>query len=158
MDVNEESLESAKAQLDEEMKKLLSQKAVLSWILKRNVKEFSGMERDEIAACIEGTPETGSRPVNPGEGVTEITGMSNEDSVPGEGKLYYDVIFQVRIPRERGIMKMIINVEAQKSFYPGYKIETRGVFYAARGISAQKHREFEHSDYDSIQKVYSIWL
>lgn len=158
MELNKVSLQSAKIQLDEQIKKLLAQKVILAWILHRNVHEFSGMELSDIIGCIEGEPEIGTRPVNPGETNTEISGMSNEDNVPGEGRLYYDIIFYVRIPRDRDIMKMIINVEAQKSFYPGYHIETRGVFYAARGISAQKHREFENSAYDSIKKVYSIWL
>lgn len=33
---------------------------------------------------------------------------------------------------------MIINVEAQKDFHPGYAVPSRGVFYGARMISAQK--------------------
>ena len=49
-------------------------------------------------------------------------------------------------------------VEAQKSFYPGYEIVTRGIFYSARMISAQSSVDFTASDYDSIRKVYSIWL
>lgn len=116
------------------------------------------MEVDEIIECIEGEPEVGTKPVNPGETNTQITGMNTEDKVPGEGELYYDIIFYVKVPKGDDIMKMIINVEAQKDFYPGYKLETRAVFYAAREISAQKHTEFEKSDYDSIKKVYSIWL
>ena len=40
----------------------------------------------------------------------------------------------------------------------GYHTEKCALFYAAREISSQKHTEFENSDYDSIKKVYSIWL
>ena len=49
-------------------------------------------------------------------------------------------------------------MEAQKNFYPGYSLTTRGVFYGARMISAQKGTEFAGSDYDKIRKVYSIWI
>lgn len=35
---------------------------------------------------------------------------------------------------------------------------TRGIYYAARQISAQKGTEFENSEYDNIKKVYSIWI
>ena len=35
---------------------------------------------------------------------------------------------------------------------------TRGVYYAARLISRQKGTVFERSDYDKIQKVYTIWI
>lgn len=158
MEITEASLNEVGAKLDTEVKKLLAQKIILAWILRRNVREFEEMALDGIVQCIEGEPEIGTKSVNPGETNIQITGMSNEDSVPGEGKLYYDIIFYVKIPRESNVMKMIINVEAQKSFYPGYRIETRAVFYAAREISAQKSTEFEKSDYDSIKKVYSIWI
>ena len=55
-------------------------------------------------------------------------------------------------------VKMIINVEAQKDFHPGYAVPSRGVFYGARMISAQKGIEFTGSNYDGIRKVYSIWI
>ena len=58
-------------------------------------------------------------------------------------------------------MKILINVEAQKSSDPsslGYHLENRIVFYMARMISAQKQTEFFHSDYDSLKKVRSIWI
>lgn len=156
--IRESALQTEKIQLDENVKKLLSQKSVLAWILQRNIGEFSGMELQDIMFCIEGVPEIGSRPVDPGETNTEITGMRNENTVPGEGTLFYDILFSVKIPHEHGYIKMIINVEAQKDFYPGYCIENRALFYSAREISSQKHTEFENSDYDSIKKVYSIWL
>ena len=35
---------------------------------------------------------------------------------------------------------------------------TRGIFYDARMISAQLGTEFEHSKYDDMKKVYSIWV
>lgn len=158
MKLNEAALEDIKARLDAEVKKLLAQKIILAWILRRNVREFQGMEVDQIIDCIEGDPEIGTKSVNPGKTNTQITGMNREDKVPGEGELYYDIIFYATVPKEDSSIKMIINVEAQKDFYPGYYLETRAVFYAAREISAQKNTEFENSDYNSIKKVYSIWL
>lgn len=53
---------------------------------------------------------------------------------------------------------MLFDVEAQKQFYPGYQLVTRGIFYIARMISAQLGTEFTGSDYDDIKKVYSIWI
>ena len=53
---------------------------------------------------------------------------------------------------------MIINVEAQKEYRPGYSLTTRGIFYGARMISAQKGIEFTGKEYDNIRKVYSIWI
>ena len=87
-----------------------------------------------------------------------IAGLANEDKVADEGEIYYDIRFYVHIPNEEGHIRMIVNLEAQKSYYPGYEIVTRGIFYDARMISAQLGTEFEHSKYDDMKKVYSIWV
>ncbi len=58
-------------------------------------------------------------------------------------------------------MTLIINVEAQRSQKEstlGYHLMKRAVFYACRLISSQKEREFEGKDYNSIKKIYSIWI
>ena len=79
----------------------------------------------------------------------KISGMPNEDKVPEEGAIYFDIRFRVLVP-EGNHVQMIINVEAQKSFYPGYEIVTRGIFYSARMISAQSGVDFSASDYKSF--------
>lgn len=53
---------------------------------------------------------------------------------------------------------MIINVEAQKKFNPGYSLVTRGIFYCARLLSAQMGNVISAKEYDKLQKVYSIWI
>ena len=148
-----------KVQYDAQCKQILSQKEILAWILQRTVKAFNHMAITDIISCIEGTPEVSSVPVYPGETNAEkISGMSNEDKIPNEGSIYYDIRFHVYAPAEGEKIRMIINVEAQNSFYPGYDIVTRGIFYVSRMISAQLSTEFSKSDYDNIKKVYSIWI
>lgn len=152
-------LAQAKIQYDEQCKKVLGDKNVLSWILQRTVREYAGMNREEIMKCIEGEPEIGSRRVNPGEtNASQITGMANEDKVNEEGTIFYDIRFFARIPKSREKIRLIINVEAQKKYHTGYSLTTRGVFYGARMISAQLGTEFEIPEYDKIKKVYSIWI
>lgn len=41
---------------------------------------------------------------------------------------------------------------------PGYPIEPRGIYYAARRLTAQLKRIDKDTNYGSLQKVYSIWL
>ena len=53
---------------------------------------------------------------------------------------------------------MIINIEAQNDFYPGYPLIKRGIYYCSRMISAQYGTEFTNSHYENIKKVYSIWI
>ena len=146
-------------QYDEQCKKVLSNKVILAWILKGTAKEFKDLELDTIVSSIEGEPEVSAVKVNPGETNQErITGSRNEDKVPGEGVIYYDIRFYAYVPNGKKPIKIIINVEAQKDYYPGYDIVTRGIFYASRMISAQLGTEFTIPNYDGIQKVYSIWI
>ncbi|MBQ2282750.1 MAG: hypothetical protein II250_01080, partial [Agathobacter sp.] len=56
------------------------------------------------------------------------------------------------------VVQMIINVEAQNDFYPGYPIVKRGIYYCARMISSQYGTVFTKSHYEKVQKVYSIWI
>lgn len=146
-----------KDRYDAEVKKILSDKTVLSWILKYTVAEFEGCPVEEIRECIEGEPEVGTHRVCPGHTPEAITGLATEDKVPGEGMVTYDVRFFVITPgRER--LKLIVNVEGQKKFHPGYDLVTRSVFYCARMLSAQLDTEFTGENYDDMKKVYSIWI
>jgi len=151
-----------KDQYDAQVKRILSDKTILSWILKYTTEELKNYPIAIIKSCIEGEPEVGTHRVFPSlapekDTPEAITGMDTVDKVPGEGDVHYDVRFVVYTPDKERI-KLIINVEGQKKFDPGYDIVTRGIFYCARMLSAQKDTEFTGSDYDAIKKVYSIWI
>ncbi len=164
-----------KDRLDTEVKKVLSDKTVLAWILKYTTAEFESYSIEKIKTCIEGTPEAGTHPVNPKSKKTPkdvskqsqdtkgnhtpeaITGSDTVNKVPGEGQITYDIRFYAITPTKERI-KLILNVEAQKSFDLNYDLVTRGIFYVARLISAQKGTEFKGSNYNDIKKVYSIWI
>lgn len=152
-------LAGAKIQYDEYCKRILGNKQILARILGRVAREFQDMEPEAIIPCIEGEPEIGCVPVHPGEtNADRVAGMQNEDKVPGEGQVTFDIRFFAKLPAKRGRMKLIVNVEGQKNFYPGYNIVTRGIFYGARLISAQMDTEFEEPHYDELKKVYSIFI
>lgn len=139
---------------------------MLSWILKYTTSEFKDYPIELIRTCIEGEPEVGTHRIFPSlapdiykdKSLPEaITGLDTVDKVPGEGEVTYDVRFTVLTPTAERI-KLIINVESQKKFNPGYDIVTRGIFYCTRMVAAQKETEFKGSNYDDIKKVYSIWI
>ncbi len=150
-----------KDRYDAEVKKILSDKTILSWILKYTTEEFASTPVSQIRECIEGKPEVGTHRVYPGHTAKQkpeaITGSDTVDKVPGEGQITYDIRFYAVMPDKKRI-KLIINVEAQKDFNPGYDLVTRGVFYCTRMLSAQKDTEFASDEYDSMKKVYSIWI
>lgn len=149
-----------KAKYDAEVKKILSNKHVLAWILKWTASEFRKSSIEEIIDCIEGEPEVGTVPIHPGKTNLKpeaITGLPTEDIVPNEGDITYDIRFYAMTPFGDRV-KLIINVEAQKKYHVGYDLVTRAIFYCARMISAQKDTEFTGENFDDIKKVYSIWI
>lgn len=156
------SLAAGKSQYDAQCKRVLANRVILAWILKYTVKEFENMSIPQIKKCIGNDIQISKIRVSPGRTNTpqpeKIIGEDGADKVPGEGEIYFDIRFSVFLPKKREKVKMIINVEAQKDFYPGYAIPGRGVYYGARMISAQKGTEFSGSNYDGIKKVYSIWI
>ena len=145
---------------DTNVKYLLSDKQILSRILKYTVDEFQEMDIKDILGCIGDDIEIGARPVDAGlSNLGRVKGTVTEDNIPGEGIIYYDIRFTA-YPKKKE-MKILINIEAQKSTDSGklgYHLENRIVFYLARMISAQKQTEFFHSDFDNLKKVRSIWI
>ena len=70
----------------------------------------------------------------------------------------FDVRFTVLAPGTGEEIKLIINLEVQNDFHPGYPLIKRGIYYCARLISSQYGTVFTKSNYGKIQKVYSIWV
>jgi len=145
------------ARYDTEAKKLLSNKEILARIIKYSVEEFQNYSIPEIIDSIEGDPLISKLKVRPGHSPGNIVGRSNSDKEIDEGEITYDILFHVITPDNQRT-KIIINVEAQNKYYPGYDLVTRGIFYCARILSSQLDTEFNGENYDAIKKVYSIWI
>lgn len=155
--LNQIGIAGKNIQYDEQVKRVLSDKIILAWILKYSIHEFKNSFIEEIERAIEGTPEISVVPVYPGKTPEMITGMATEDKIPNEGEVRYDIRFAVFTPAKERV-KLIVNIEAQKKYYPGYDLVTRAIFYCARMLSSQVDTEFSLPDYDGIKKVYSIWI
>ena len=155
-----ESLQAVegKERYDAQVKRVLGYKVVLAEILQGCLREYQGMTRDEVEACISGEPEIGVHPVHgDGESAARAKLLANEDSSPAEGIVSYDVRFEALTARgER--TAVIINVEAQRSTSPGYPLTKRAMYYCSRLISAQRGEVFSGDDYGKLRKVVSIWI
>ena len=150
-----------KAGYDAACKRLLSEKIILAWIMKNCLEEYRDCDVEEIAEkYIEGTPQVGEVAVAPDETnrVSMIQGAGNEDTSLTEGTVTYDIRFLAIAPVSGELIRLIINIEAQNDFYPGYPLIKRGIYYCSRMISAQYGTEFTNSHYENIKKVYSIWI
>ncbi len=146
-----------KAKYDTEVRKVLSDPQILAWILKYTMREFSSCSIPEIMACIEGKPEVATHPVHPGHYTSPIESSSTEVTELAAHKVTYDICFKVKVPTV-GFCGMIINVEAQNKFHESYDLVSRGVFYCARLLSTQIRNEESATEYNHLQKVYSIWI
>jgi len=151
-----------KAAYDEACKRLLSEKPILARLMKECLEEYKDCTVQEIAEkLIEGTPQISEVPVMPDEAGPLITGMDTQDKSLYEGTTTYDIRFYALVPEQKADRQkivLIINVEAQGDFNPGYPLLMRAVFYCCRMISSQYGREFTNSHYEKIKKVCSIWI
>ena len=169
------SLETAgkRAEYDEHVKRILGNVSVLQYVLKAAVWEFHDMSLAQIRSCICSNIEIAKVPVDPGAGNEnlQVAGDDTESTIPNEGKVTFDIRFHALVPaketrgkpkkgrrRRKREIKLMINIEAQKNYYPGYAIVTRGIFYGARMISSQLGTEFQVPNYNGIKKVYSVWI
>lgn len=153
-----------KVQYDARVKRILAQKNILAHILVKTVDEFKGMKPEDAVTYIEGEPEVGIVPVEPGLTNAEktdvigkrIVGLNTENTEINEGLIRFDIIFYVRM--KNGLSKIIVNIEAQKDEPTAYKILNRAIFYVSRLVSSQKERDFVNTNYDDIKQVFSIWI
>ena len=105
-----QDLGTSEAQYDEYVKRILSNRYILSWILKYATEEFNKLSIRQIAEeCIAedisvlkvrvmpGQTNAGAEKeekILEGRGKQErILGANTEDKVPGEGEIYYDIRF-----------------------------------------------------------------
>ena len=163
----EELLGFDNPQYDLAAKNVLSERSVAAYILKATVPEFKKANIKEIAEkYIEGDIQVSKVPVNPGKTNAakrpkKIKGLRNEAGDVTEGWITFDIVFHAITPDEGERIRLIINIEAQKTYSEAtlkYILTKRAVFYASRLISSQKETEFTGSDYSEVKKVYTIWI
>ena len=148
---------------DMSVKRVLGNIPLLAPITKYTVKELKDLSIPMIEQCIDADSIQISQVfVEPGLTYRKIVNDELESKVPGEGRAIFDIRFTITLP-DVNKSKIIINIEAQQKSNPGYSLLNRGIFYAARLISAQLSVEFtndgsDKEQYDNIKKVYSIWI
>ena len=148
---------------DRSVKRVLSNTPLLAPITKYTVREVKNYSIPMIEKCIDADSIQVSQVfVEPGLTNRKILNDELESKIPGEGRAIFDIRFTITLP-DGSRTKIIINIEAQQKSNPGYSLLNRGIFYAARLISAQLSVEFtndssDKKQYDNMKKVYSIWI
>ncbi len=155
---NEEALNKERRAYDAYAKSLLAHKEVLANILKYTVREFMNCSLSEIIACLTGKPEIGTELVDDEDFLTKMDVAGSETVSVNDGIRSFDIKFQVKIPGDDRESNLIINIESQNKYNPGYTLEKRGIYYLSRLISSQYNVEFTKSNFDQLKKCYSIWI
>ena len=151
--------ERRKIQYDKACKEVLSEKGIIGHILKTCVREYENASIEDIVnKYIQGTPEVEKILVQPDDVIYRIESQHTEDSSEGENAVFFDVRFTALAPDTEELIELIINIEAQNKFNPGYPLLKRGIYYCSRMISGQYGTVFTKSHYEKIKKVYSIWV
>ena len=147
------------ARYDTSVKEMLADKQVLARILKYSLQEFQDDEIEDIMRNMD-MPVVSQVRMEPGQtNLNKVETTSEEDSVPGEGKVFYDIRFSAFRGTEQ--IKILINLEAQKTTKEsklGYQLDNRIIYYLGRMVSAQKEVEFTRSNYNDLKHVRSIWI
>ena len=162
--------EDATFKYDEAARNIVSQKAVLAYILKSALDEYAECTVQEIAGrFIEGDPEVRNIAVHQDHpdredgvgmmgGDDKIEGGPTADKSQRDGTIYYDIRFLATLPKTGELMEIFVNVEIQNNDTPGYPILKRGIYYASRMISSQRGTIFKDQEYGKIKRVASIWI
>ena len=139
-------LDERNAAYDHLAKRLLARKSILAHILKYTVEEFAECSLYDIEKkYIEGEPSLSINTV-PLDDTLDIIGKNTESASLNESFVTFDIIFDAIAPSTGEPIKLIINIEPQKTTRKiHYKLMKRAVYYAARLISSQKEKEF-HGD------------
>ena len=146
---------------DHVCKAVLKSRWVLANILKGVIPEYADTPIHEIAeAYIEPDQIELYLPVN---GFPEqIQGLDKEDTAYLQTTVYYDVRLRALLPnRTKTQVYLYIDVEAQNAAREsrlGYPLEKRAIYYMSRMISNQLQTVSRDTNYNVIQKVYSIWI
>lgn len=142
---------------DNAAKSILANKIIVSRILKQCVEEFKDLDLEYIENnCLNDSIDVSTKAVHQ-DHPDKVTQLNSESSSIKEQTIYYDVKIRACIPQEKPI-NLIINFEIQKKDNPGYALVTRGIYYCSRMISEQYGTVFTKSNYQDINKVYSIWI
>ena len=126
---------------------------------------FSGntVKESRLSLLFVPSAEGGTKEIIMRNQMGKITGniesIGTEDKSNNEGNITYDIMFRAGYPGKKDeTIGLYINLEIQNSYYPGYPLEARAVYYAARRLSSELTKIDNHTNYGELQKVYSIWL
>lgn len=150
------------AKYDEQSKTIWRFKELIAPILQMTVEEFQGMPVKDVIACIDEPTIKNGKTVDDVSPYIDI--LDTEQISLTEKLIRYDTHLRVKNPKlstEDMLIMLHIDLEIQNEYKPSnpsYPITKRAIYYAARELSSQLGILTEQTNYNKIEKVYSIWI
>lgn len=121
------------AAYDNAYKRLLSHKIILAWIMHSCLDEYRDIDVNDIAEkYIKGSPQIDTVGVMPEQTNASINGLPNDDASINEHNIRCDIRFYASAPKGDGLIKLIINLEAQNKYHTSYPLIKRGIYYLSQ--------------------------
>ena len=147
---------------DEACKRAWMMKEIIAPVLQYTIKEYQVYSVPEIIKYINADSIADDVPVD--DLPATIAGEDTELSSPTEKRVFFDIHFTAKNPNlsSKDVLVMLhIDFEVQNDYRPSnpsYPIVKRAIYYAARELSAQLGVVTGVTNYDKLEKVYSIWI
>ena len=147
---------------DEACKKLMKNKEIIAPILQMLVDEYKDCTIEEVIRYIDSDSISDDTPVD--DIPIDIRQDNTEFSSVTEKLVRFDSLFRAVNPKLSDgelIVNLHIDIDIQNDYKPGnpkYPVVKRGIYYAAREIGRQLGTITEITDYNRLEKVYSIWI
>jgi len=137
-------------------------KEIIAPVLQYTIKEYQVYSVPEIIKYINADSIADDVPVD--DLPATIAGEDTELSSPTEKRVFFDIHFTAKNPNlsSKDVLVMLhIDFEVQNDYRPSnpsYPIVKRAIYYVSIGRSAQLGIVTGTTNYDKLEKVYSIWI
>ena len=156
-----DKVSAAKSEMDKKCHDLFLNKEILAPVLRDTVEEYTGLTVDEIIDLIDEASISKLEAVSDFPPSVVIEQVDTDLKSVTDKLILFDIHFKAALPKDRQTklnFQLYIDFEPQGTYYPGYPIMKRAMYYVARSLSRQLGELTEETDYGKLQKVYSIWV
>ena len=147
---------------DAACKKTWMLREIIAPVLQYTIKEYQNHTVSDVIRYINADSISEDVPVD--DLPAFIKSADTEMSSTTEKRVFFDIHFTAKNPElsYKDVLVMLhIDFEVQNDYKPSnpsYPITKRAIYYVARELSAQLKVVTDTTNYDDLEKVYSIWI
>ena len=156
-----DKVKAAQSEMDKKCHDLFLNKEILAPVLKETVEEYEGLTVEDIIGLIDEASISKIEAVSDFPQSITIEQIDTDLKSVTDKLVLFDIHFKAALPKDRQTkmnFQLFIDFEAQGTYYPGYPLTKRAMYYVARSLSRQLGELTEETDYGKLQKAYSIWV